>query len=87
MREVIDLYTPDLLYTDGALPFGLSEQDGGIGQSSEVYKEGLDIVAYLYNVSAKLHGENRAVYTQKDCRPDVHCVGVLDIEKSQLNGT
>ena len=41
MTDLIDKYQPDLLYTDGHLPF-------------EEY--GLKMVAHLYNVSAQLHG-------------------------------
>ena len=90
MRELIDLYQPDLLYSDGALPFGSHWCDdensvktyGGDPQ----YRWGLEAVAHLYNTSIQKHGENRAVYTQKDRREEIHRVGVLDIEKSQLPG-
>jgi alpha-L-fucosidase len=83
MREVIDLYEPDLLYSDGALPFGTLDQSGA--QSAD-FAEGLAAVAHLYNTSIRKHGENRAVYNQKDRRPEIYRVGVLDIEKSQLPG-
>ncbi len=43
-------------------------------------------MAHLYNRSIADHGENRAVYLQKDRRPEIFGVGVLDIEKSQLPG-
>lgn len=81
MHELIDLYQPDLLYSDGALPFG------AIGESSPedtAFSSGLEIVAHLYNSSIEKYGENRAVYNQKDRRPEIYEVGVLDIEKSQL---
>jgi alpha-L-fucosidase len=87
MRELIDMFTPDLLYSDGSLPFGGHWQGNDNAVPDEKgYKHGLDTVAYLYNASAQKHGNNRAVYTQKDRRPDVYRVGVLDIEKSQLPG-
>jgi alpha-L-fucosidase len=67
IRDLVDQHQPDLLYSDGGLPFG---------------DAGLRIVAHLYNTSAKLNGGvNRAVYTQKDRNPDVFAVGVLDIER------
>ena len=83
MKELIDLYEPDLLYTDGALPFGVN--NSSIPGDPE-FASGLEAVSYLYNTSARKHGENRAVYTQKDRRPEIHRIGVLDIEKSQLAG-
>ena len=43
-------------------------------------------MAKLYNTSIEKYGENRAVYLQKDRRPEIFSVGVLDIEKSQLPG-
>ena len=67
MTDLIDKYQPDLLYTDGHLPF-------------EEY--GLKMVAHLYNVSAQLHGgEVEAVYTSKE--PSDCAVGtcVLDHER------
>lgn len=76
MLEMIDKYQPDLLYSDGALPFG----------EETSYHIGLKAVSYLYNSSIKKYGENRAVYNQKDQRPEIYKVGVLDIEKSQLPG-
>lgn len=67
MRDLIDNYEPDLLYTDGPLPF-------------EDY--GSSVVANLYNQSAKRHGgEVQAVYTSK--RPEDSEIGtcVLDFER------
>ena len=88
VREMIDAFTPDLLYSDGALPFGghwLGEQAKAPIREAD-YAEGLEAVAALYNASIERHGENRAVYLQKDRRPEIYSVGVLDIEKSQLPG-
>ena len=83
IREVIDLYEPDLLYSDGALPFG---ENGASLQGAAEFAHGLQAVAHLYRTSARAHGENHAVYCQKDRRPEIYRVGVLDIEKSQLPG-
>ena len=84
--EMIDKFRPDLLYTDGVLPFGdhwMAEQGE---PSPETYRLGLEAVARLYNTSIDGHGENQAVYLQKDRRKEIFSVGVLDIEKSQLPG-
>jgi alpha-L-fucosidase len=70
IKDVIDKYQPDLLYSDSELPFG---------------EFGMGIVAHLYNTSAALHGRNQAVYNQKNRNPEIYTVGVLDIERSQLN--
>lgn len=88
VNEMIDRFTPDLLYTDGSLPFG-NEWWGEHANDpirDEDYAQGLSAVANLYNASMDKHGENRAVYLQKDRRPEIFSVGVLDIEKSQLPG-
>lgn len=69
VKDLIDKYKPDFLYSDSVLPFG---------------QYGIDIVAHLYNTSAEKNGgENNAVYTQKDTNPDIFSVGILDIERSQ----
>jgi len=83
IKEVIDLYTPDMLYTDGTLPFGSMNNDM---PGNANYNAGLEAVAYLYNTSIEKHGENRAIYTNKDRRPEIYQIGILDIEKSQLPG-
>jgi len=71
IKDLIDQVHPDLLYTDGALPFT---------------KYGMGIVAHLYNTSILDHdGINQAVYTQKDRNPMVYTVGLLDIERNVLN--
>ena len=72
IKDVIDRYQPDLLYTDGGIPFG---------------EVGRRIVAHLYNTSAAIHGTNRAVYTHKHDDAAVHAIGVLDIERGQLDAT
>ena len=70
MKDLVDNYEPDLLYSDGQLPF-------------ENY--GCSAVANLYNISARLHGKNQAVYT---CKNEEDCsVGtcVLDFESGLAN--
>ena len=88
VKEMIDTFQPDLLYTDGSLPFGVdwNGRKEIIEVRDEDYAQGLQAVAHLYNTSIEKHGENRAVYLQKDRQPDIYSVGVLDIEKSQLPG-
>ena len=76
VKEMIDRFTPDLLYSDSGLPF--EDQDN--------FAHGLEAVAYLYNKSVEKYGYNNAVYTQKNRDAKVFKVGVLDIEKSQLPG-
>ena len=86
MFELIDKYAPDLLYSDGALPF--NDQWLADGQPYALdgrYREGLEVVARLYNKSIEAHGENRAVYTQKCRYEGVYRVGVLDMERSMLD--
>jgi len=68
IKDLLDNYQPDLLYTDGALPF-------------EEY--GLNLVAHHYNQNAKRHGGvTQAVYNTK--RPEDCETGtcVLDLERS-----
>ena len=86
MFELIDRYAPDLLYTDGSLPF----VDQFLADDlpyvlDERYREGLDVVAHLYNTSIAKYGENRAVYNQKCRYEGVYRVGVLDIERGMLD--
>ncbi|MFV0400300.1 MAG: alpha-L-fucosidase [Oscillospiraceae bacterium] len=67
IKDVIDKLEPDLLYSDGGLPFG---------------EYGQKIVAHLYNASAARNGgKNQAVYNQKNTDPAMYKVGVLDIER------
>lgn len=88
ISEMIDRFEPDLLYSDGSLPFGVHWYDrlhyGA--QNTGSYEAGLAAVAKLYNKSIDRYGENRAVYLQKDRQPEIYSIGVLDIEKSQLPG-
>jgi alpha-L-fucosidase len=52
IKELVDQYHPDLLYTDGGVPFG---NEAGLSQ-----------IANLYNLSAgRHHGRTEAVYTCK----------------------
>lgn len=71
IKDLVDHYQPDLLYTDGPLPFE---------------KYGLSIVANLYNLSAKRSGGSvSAVYTSKrpeDCKTGT-CV--LDVERGVVD--
>ena len=80
MKEIIDKYEPDLLYSDSWLPFGENFES----VENKDFQYGLEIVAYLYNKSESIFGENQAVYTQKSRKKEIYEVGTLDIERSQL---
>ena len=81
VKEMVDLYHPDIVYTDGGLPFGDLHQSE---ESDPYYATGLEFLSYYYNKSAELKGENAVVYLQKDRRPEFYRIGTLDVEKSQL---
>lgn len=67
IKDLVDHYQPDLLYTDGALPF-------------EGY--GLALVAHHYNQSAKRNGGKvETVYTSKRVQDSEHGIATLDVER------
>lgn len=67
IKDLVDQHEPDLLYTDGAIPF-------------EEY--GLSLVAEAYNVSARRHGGKvEAVYTSKGRNDCVEGTCALDLER------
>ncbi|GGI44795.1 alpha-L-fucosidase [Paenibacillus marchantiophytorum] len=92
IKEMIDEFQPDLLYSDGVLPFGSHhnswEHEQGyrdvVSPGDPSYRPGLEVLAYHYNKSIEKNGSNQAVYLQKDKRPEIYNVGILDIEKSQM---
>jgi alpha-L-fucosidase len=71
IRDLVDQHQPDLLYTDGAIPFA---------------EYGLNLVANAYNVSARLHGGAvDAVYTTKAAKDATEDACVLDVERGLVN--
>ncbi len=77
IRDLLDQYQPDLLYSDGALPFG---------------KVGLTMLAHFYNSNIEQHnGKLEAVYNLKDWsqRPGHgdfrEGIGVQDVERGGLS--
>lgn len=70
IKDLVDNYELDLLYSDGPLPWDVV---------------GLNIVAHLYNLSIKRNGANQAVYNQKSTDPKIFSIGVLDIERGNVN--
>jgi alpha-L-fucosidase len=65
IRELIDNYHPDLLYSDGVVPFSKEVGQRGLTLigSNEV---GLSLIAHFYNSAARLHGGAKdVVYTAK----------------------
>ena len=84
VNEMIEQFTPDVLYSDGALPFGECWEEKVNPICLSEYAMGLQAVTNLYNTSINIHGKNQAVYLQKDRRPEIYRVGVLDVERSQL---
>ncbi len=50
LMDAVDKYEPDMLYTDGGVPFG---------------KVGLELVAYFYNRGLERYGKQECIYTYK----------------------
>jgi alpha-L-fucosidase len=71
ITDIIDQFQPELLYSDGGLPFD---------------EYGLAMIAHLYNTSVKVNGFNNAVYNykshyKKHGEGSEFKVGTLDIER------
>jgi alpha-L-fucosidase len=72
IKDLIDQYEPDLLYTDGGITF-------------EEY--GLNLLAHLYNASAmRNQGKVESIYTSKSRRDCVEGTCVLDFERGLAAG-
>ncbi len=70
IKDLVDQYHPDLLYTDGAVPFG-----------NEV---GRSMIAHLYNSSAgRNNGKTDVVYT---CKQNSEGMWVEDLERGVMPG-
>ncbi len=70
IKELVDGYHPDLLYTDGGVPFG-----------NEV---GRSLIAHLYNTSAAAHrGKPQVVYT---CKQKSEGRWIEDLERGVMPG-
>jgi len=69
--DLIDSHQPDLLYSDGGLPFG---------------EVGRAVVAHLFNTSVRRHGTMQAVYNHKALGSGefIREVGVQDVERGVL---
>ena len=82
VKDLVDQYQPDLLYTDGAVPFG---------------EVGRRLIAHLYNSNEAAHSGNlEAIYTLKDMRSldaerdlihgdYVEGIGVRDVERGVID--
>jgi alpha-L-fucosidase len=67
IQDLIDHYQPDLLYTDGGIPFG---------------EAGYRMVSHYYNVIAKAHGGRiEGVFTSKTRTDCTEGTCVVDIER------
>lgn len=73
IHDLIDSYEPDLLYSDGGLPFG---------------ETGRGLVAHMYNKSIARSGKLEAVYTCKDVGSgEFHKEACIqDVERGVLQG-
>ncbi|MBP2161193.1 MULTISPECIES: alpha-L-fucosidase [Asticcacaulis] len=73
IKDLVDAYEPDLLYSDGGLPFGV------VGRS---------LVAHMYNKSIARAGRNEAVYNGKDFGSGEFYkeAFVQDVERGVLKG-
>lgn len=73
INDLVTHYKPDLLYTDGGIPFG------AVGKT---------MVANLYNTSIAGHkGKNQAVFTHKDMGSGefIREAGVQDVERGGMS--
>ncbi len=76
-KDLIDQHKPDLLYTDGTVPFATWRT-----LTRRFTEPGRNIIAHLYNTSAKCNnGINQAVYNQKRGDVETYSVGILDMER------
>ncbi|HEX8465179.1 MAG TPA: alpha-L-fucosidase [Abditibacterium sp.] len=73
ISDLVDRYQPDLLYTDGGIPFG---------------EVGRSLIAHLYNSNIRKKGQLEAVYSYKNIGSGefIPGAGVLDVERGGLNG-
>jgi alpha-L-fucosidase len=73
IRDLVDSYQPDLLYSDGGIPFGV------VGRS---------LVAHLYNSSIARTGRLEAVHAHKNLGSGEFLpkAGVQDVERGVLEG-
>jgi alpha-L-fucosidase len=73
IKDLVDNYQPDLLYSDGGLPFG------EIGRS---------LVAHFYNSNMRRHGKLEAVYAHKDLGSGEfnRKAALQDVERGVLEG-
>lgn len=73
IRDLVDSYQPDLLYSDGGIPFG---------------EFGRTMVAHLYNGSIARSGKLEAVYAHKNLGSGEFLpkAGVQDVERGVLEG-
>jgi alpha-L-fucosidase len=72
IKDLIDQYEPDLLYSDGQIPFG---------------QWGLDLVAHFYQQNALRHGgQIQAVYTSKRKSDSDAGLCVFDKERGVVDG-
>ena len=73
IRDLIDTYEPDLLYSDGGIPFG---------------EVGRSLVAHFYNSSVARHGRLEAVYNCKGMGSGEFdpAACVLDVERGVMSG-
>ena len=72
IKDLIDQYEPDLLYTDGGIPFD---------------QYGLNLVAHLYNTSAnRSRGQAEAIYTSKSRQDCVEGTCLQDFERTIASG-
>jgi len=70
IKELVDMYKPDLLYTDGGVPFG-----------NEV---GRSLIAHFYNADAANHdGKPQVVYT---CKQESKGMWIDDLERGVMPG-
>ncbi|MEN6575976.1 MAG: alpha-L-fucosidase [Phycisphaerales bacterium] len=70
IKELLDMYKPDLLYTDGGMPFG-----------NEV---GRSLIAHFYNADAARHGgKPQVVYT---CKQESKGMWIDDLERGVMPG-
>ncbi len=71
IKDLIDQHEPDILYTDGGIPFD---------------QFGLDLVAHLYNVSERVHGgKPEAIYDSKVKSDCTEGTCVLDVERGIID--